>query len=216
VSEDVSHDLAFAVRVDDAFTDVPVAEELAVVLDTGAQPVAAPDHVGGRQADGTYRFLDLGPGTYLVSVTSPSKRGFTWDPTSSVTVPVANRADAVVVPMWPTPQASAPTGTIALRAVLDGAAPAQEIRIRAVLTPPPALPPPVRRARSDADGELLFVVAGATQIDDTTGLVPLHVDAPGHAVTAVDVVDGVASTTYAGADFFVPPRGQTRVRIHLS
>jgi hypothetical protein len=218
VIEEVRHSLAFAIRVDDAFTDRPVGEELDVSIDTGETPVAAPGG-GRRQADGTYRFIDLAPGPRQVAVASPSGVGFTWTATTSVAVPIADRRAAIVIPMFPTTSASAPTNVIAIRGVLVTAGAGQEVQINPVLNPPPTPPPPLpppRFTRCDADGEFLFVVAGGTQIDPPSGLVPLKVDVPGRGVTSVEVFEGLTATIYPTHTFFVPPGRELRVRIHLS
>lgn len=209
--EEVRHLLSFALRVDDAFVDVPIAEELRVSLDTGEAPLQAPDHHGPRQADGTYRFLDLAPGPRQLTIASPSGDGFTWTSTTPITIPIADPRQAVVVPMWPTPQARAPLGVIAIRGALATAPAGTEVQIDPVATPPPG-----KKTRSDADGEFLFVVAGWTEIDPTTGMVELAATVPAHTVTSVDVLDGSTVTTYPSPNFFVPPGRDTRVRIHVT
>jgi hypothetical protein len=211
-SEDVRHVLSFALRVDDAFADVPIAEELAVSLDTGEVPLNAPDHDGPRQADGTYRFIDLAPGPRQLTILSPSGDGFTWTATTPVAIPIADPRQAVVVSMWPTPQARTPLGVIAIRGVLVTAAAGTEVHIDPVATPPP----PGKKTRCDAAGEFVFVVAGWTEIDKPTGMVELTATVPAHTVTSVDVLDGTTVTTYASPTFFVPPGRDTRVRIHLT
>ena len=202
--------LAFAVRVDDAFLGVPVVEELSVSLDTGESPIKAPDHDGPRHADGTYRFLDLKAGPRQLTVHSPRGDAFTWTPTQAITVPVADPKQAVVVPMWPTPQAGTPPGVIALRGALVTAPAATEVHIEPVATPPLG-----KFTRCDDAGEFLFVIAGWTELDGATGMVELAASVPAHTITSVDVV-GDTTTTYPSATFFVPPGRETRVRIHLS
>jgi hypothetical protein len=209
--EHVRHRLSFALRVDDAFVDAPIAEELHVSLDTGELPLPAPDHDGPRQADGTYRFLDLTPGPRQLTITSPSGDRVTWTATTPITIPVADPRQAVVVSMWPTPQARAPLGVIAIRGALVAATAGTEVHIDPVATPPPG-----KKTRCDATGEFLFVVAGWTEIDPTNGMVELTAAVPAHTVTSIDVLDGSSVTTYASANFFVPPGRDTRVRIHLT
>jgi hypothetical protein len=209
--EDVRHLLSFALRVDDAFVDAPIAEELAVWLDTGEAPIKAPDHDGARQVDGTYRFIALAPGARLLTITSPSGDGFTWTATTPITIPIADPRQAVVVSMWPTPQARTPLGVIAIRGALVTAPAGTEVHIDPVATPSPG-----KKTRCDAAGEFLFVVAGWTEIDPTTGMVELAATVPARTVTSVDVLDGPTVTTYSSANFFVPPGRDTRVRIHLT
>ena len=209
--EDVRHRLSFALRVDDAFVDAPIAEELRVSLDTGEAPLKAPDHDGPRQADGTYRFLDLAPGPRQLTIASPSGDGFTWTATTPIAIPIADPRQAVVVSMWPTPQARTPLGVIAIRGALVTAPAGTEVHIDPVATPSPG-----KKTRTDAAGEFLFVVAGWTEIDPTSGLVELVASVPAHLVTSVDVLDGPTVTTYATPNFFVPPGRDTRVRIHVT
>ncbi len=216
----VGHSLAFAVRVDDAFTSSPVREELIVSLDTGERPVTAPGG-GTRQSDGTYRFIDLPtpPATRQLTVTSPSGSGFTWTAATTVSMPLPDRRQPIVVPMWPTARAAVAGNVIAIRGAVDVGGTAlsgQEVRIRPVLTPPPSPPPPIRRTRSDAGGAFLFVVASMTEVDELTGDVPLKVEVPGHAIAAIDVIRGSTITTFTTSTFEVPPGRETSVRFHLS
>jgi hypothetical protein len=208
VIEHINHSLAFTVRVDDAFADTPVAEQLEVIANDVATPVLSPDRGGTRQSDGTYRFLSLAPGTYQIKVTSP--RWFTWTPTTPVTLPLADRRQAVVIPLWPSTIASPPLGVIAIRGALVSAPAGQEVRIDPVATPPLG-----KRSRCDAAGEFLYVIPGWTELEPVTGLVDLSVVVTGRTVTSVDVHDGTTMTTYPGSTFSVPPGRETRARFHL-
>lgn len=206
--EIINHSIAFAVRVDDAFSDLPVADHLDVTANDHEKPVMAADRSGTRHSDGTYRFIDLEAGTYQVRVRAP--RGFTWTPATPVTVPVPDRTQPVVITLWPTPDADPPLGAIAIRGRLVTAAAGQEVNIEPVATP--ALG---RRTRCDADGEFLYVIAGWTELDPATGLVELDAVVTGRTVTSVDVLDGATTTTYSGSTFAVPPGRDTRARFNL-
>ncbi len=203
----VQHSLSFAVRVEDAFTDTPVLEELDISVSPLANPVANRDHSGARQSDGTYRFIDLEPDAYGVTIRSPN--GFTWDPATFVAVPVPDRRIPIRIKLFPSPSASPPLGTTAIRGKLVTAAD-QEVQIE-----PTATPALNTHTRSDATGEFLYVIAGWTKLDPLTQLLELAATVPGHTVTSVDVFDGVSTTNYSGSTFSVPPGRDTRARFHL-
>jgi hypothetical protein len=209
VIESVRHLLAFAVRVDDHFVGEPVAEELEVALSTLEAPVPSPLRRGARQSDGTYRFVGLAPGPRDIRVTSRRGERFTWDATTPVVVPLADPRQPIVIEAWPTPQAPAPLGVVAIRAVLEPPLAGQEVRIDPLDTPSPG-----KRTRTDTAGELLFVVAGWTTLA-AGGRVHLGAVVPGQTVTSVDVIEGGTATAFVGATFDVPPGRETRVRIHL-
>lgn len=208
--ESVRHRLSFAVRVDDHFTASPVTEELLVEVDSGEEAVRNPQRSGFRHSDGTYRFLSVRPGPRLVRVVSTSGAGFTWTPTTPVAVPLPDPGVPVVVEMWPSAQADAPLGVVAVRGVLVTAAAGQEVRIEPVDTP--ALG---KRTRCDARGEFLFPVPGWTEAVPSTGRVRLDVSVPARTVASVDVVEGTTTTHFVGSQFDVPPGAETRARINL-
>lgn len=203
----VQHSLSFAVRVEDAFTGNLILEELDISVSPLAKPVPNRERTGMRHSDGTYRFIDLEPDAY--EVTLRSAKGFTWTATTVVTVPLADRRTAVRIQLFPTPAADAPLGVIAIRGALVTAA-NHEVRIE-----PTATPALGTRTRSDASGEFLYVIAGWTALDPTTQLVALAATVPGRTVTSVDVSDGFTTTTYSGSTFSVPPGRDTRARFHL-
>lgn len=208
--EHVRHDLSLVVRVDDAFLDRPVVEELDVRLVTGELPVRAPDHDGPRQQDGTYRFIDL-PGAPLSSVDlqviSPRGNGFTH-PAVTPLILQLDPAAVQAVRFYPSPRAAAPAGVIAVRGVLVGGVPDQLVTIE-----PTATSQPARHTYTTDGGEFLFVVAGWTEIDPATSLVSLRITTP--SVTSVDVVLDGATTPTSGNTFAVPPGRETRVRFHI-
>lgn len=208
--EVVRHRLAFAVRVDDHFTATPVARELGVTLDTGELPVPA---LGGttRHGDGTYRFLDMTGGPRQLRIHDPLGHRFTWDPTTPVNVPVADRRTPLVVETWPSPAATLGPGLIGIRGRLVTAAAGQRVEIAPDLTTAP-----VRYTRCDANGEFLFVLAGWVGIDPVTGLVPVTITVPARTVVSVDLIEGGVVTNIPGASFAVRPGGETRARFNLT
>src|SRR5450432_1956412 len=100
----VGHPLSFAVMFVDYFLGHAVEEELAISVNGPVAPIRAQGG-GRRQADGTYRFVDLEPGPYTVTFDVPSGYYRALTPPLMVTVPLIDTElqRCVVQPLWPTP-----------------------------------------------------------------------------------------------------------------
>jgi hypothetical protein len=215
MSELVEHSLSFALRVDDHFTNNPVASELAVTLDTPDVPIGNQTRTGTRFPDGTYRFIGVPAGSRIVTVTASDGTAFTWTPSTPVILPLPDRRIPVVIELWPTPSASIAVGALVVRGKLVTAAAGQIVQIEAQAYPTsPAFPPRNKRTRSDANGEFAFVVAGSMGVRPDNK-VALACTVPGHTITSIDVVDGATTTTTAGSNLLVTPGRETRAIFHL-
>jgi hypothetical protein len=202
--------LAFALRVDEHFSRLPVTEELDLRLDTGEPSVYARNG-GHRHDDGTYRWANLTDGLRQISFRSPSGRYVRWDPAPlDVVVPIADPLHAVAIEMWPTPLAAAPAGVTAVRAKLIGTGVAGA-RVQIDGT---GVTPTGRFTFADADGELLYLLPGGPWPFTTTGALDLTITIPGRTVTSVEVRPG--PVLFAGAQFAVPPQRETRIRAHVT
>jgi hypothetical protein len=207
----ITHELAFAVRFEDHFSREPVAETLAVALDTGERPVAA--RAGGfRHDDGTYRWADLASGLRVVSFASSSGRWVRLDVDPiEVSVPIADPQTAVRVELWPTAIAAPSPGVPAIRGKLVGA---NVVGLRVEIDGTATTTPTGRWTRADGFGELLFPLPGGPWPTAADGTLDLTVVVPGRTVTSVDLLPG--PTTFVGDRLFIPPDRDSRVRIHVT
>jgi hypothetical protein len=205
-----SHRLAFALRVDEHFSGLPLEEIVDVRLDTG-EPAVGSRAGGPRHGDGTYRWANLPDGLHRVSLRSPSGRWVRWDTAPlDVVVPIPEPMTALRAEMWPTPLATAPPGMSALRAKLLGTGVAG-LRVEISGT---GAPPTGRWTLADAQGELLYLLPGGPWPMTTARLLDLTVAIPGRTVAGVDVIPGPVS--FAGAQFRIPPQREIRARIHVT
>jgi hypothetical protein len=206
-----THTLSLAVRVRDHFTGAPVPLALVVGLTgAGVTPVSGPAG-GRRQPDGTYRFVGVPDGDWPLTVADET--GAWRFPAALPTVhfPRLTPATPIEVDAWPTPAASLPPGLTVLRG-----------RVLHDVTSAPLVGVEVRvdqaagafghTARTDGDGEFVFVVAWSIPLD-TSRRVPLVVQVTGHTVDSVALRPAAASP---GAAFSTPPGEPTRlvVRAH--
>jgi hypothetical protein len=206
------HQLSVAVRLDDHFTGEPVKAELQVSLSTREAGVKAASG-SLRHADGTYRFLDLANGPRDVKVTVPDNTAFTWTPVTPITIPLADARVPVVIEVWPSPKARAPSGVLAVRGHLEAASVAsnQEVQMEVVS----GFPPRNKRTRIDSDREFLFLVMGPME-QTTDHKIQIDVTVPGRTIASIDITDGSGTTTFPGSTFDAPPGGEIRAVIKLS
>jgi hypothetical protein len=204
------HELAFALRVDDHFSRLPVGEELDVRVHTGEASVAT--RAGTlRHDDGTYRWANLGDGLRHVTVAARSGRWVRWDPAPvDLVVPIADRSKAIAVEMWPTPLAAPPAGIGAIRGKLLGAAVG---KLRVEINPSPPATAIGRFTLSDEQGEFLYLLPGGPWALTARGAMDLTITIPGRAVASVDV--HARPTPFIGPRFEIPTRLESRVRFHV-
>jgi hypothetical protein len=210
--EILRHQLSVAVRVDDHFTGEPVPAELGIALSTQENGVRATDG-SLRHSDGTYRFADVANGPRNITVTVPDNLGFTWTPVTAIAIPLADPRVPVVIELWPSPKARAPSGTLAIRGRLQAAivAAGQEVDMEVVS----GFPPRNKRTRIDGDREFLFLVMGPME-QTSDHKVQIDVTVPGRTITSIDITDGSGTNTFLGSTFDAPPGGEIRAVIKLS
>jgi hypothetical protein len=201
---------SFAVLPRDHFGGLPIPVALDVRLDPDHAPTAALAG-GSRHADGTYRWVDVPDGSYVVTVSDPGGRWRFDAPAATVVVPLADPADPVEVDGRPTPSADAPLGLTVLRARLRDAADAPLAGLALSAGPPGG--PFLRTATSEDDGELLFPVVEphAVQADGTVSL-ELEVEAGARPVVSVSI--GGAPAT-AGPVVSLTPGRTSRLLVEV-
>ncbi len=208
-----SHRLSFVLRPSDHFSGQPVPHLLQVGLrGFPKRPVIGPDG-SERQADGSYRFIDLENGDYEVYIRDTTGRWTTFGASLNLRLPISVPTRAVVQTVWPTPaQTSAPGETVLRSRIIDTATrqplPGRRIEIG------PAGGPWNRHSFSDADGELFFPLSEsvAPQADGTLRL-EVRVD---EGATTVNQVQANGSAPTAGALFTVQPGRETRLRLRVT
>ena len=209
--ETVRHLLGVAVRVDNHFSAVPVADELVVRVDTAA-PTTVRGGSAHRHADGTYRFLDIDDGAHHVAVRSPDDRWMTLDPDPIVVTPMAQPTRPLVIEAWPTPVQATPLGMTSIRGKLLGS-PASTIARRIEFDAGGA--DTQHRTQSSSAAEFLFLLPGNLRLD-ADGFVPLALRVQGGVVTGGEIVAGEQITPFIGSSFRVVPARETRVRFHVT
>ncbi len=201
--------LAFAIRVDDHFSQQPIGEPVDILLSTRERPVMSREG-SRRHADGTYRWANLADGLRHLTFRSPSGRWRRWDPAPlDVVVPVPDPGTALRIEMWPTTWATVPEGVAAIRAKLVGSAVAGlRVEIDGF-----GVPSSDRWTRADALGELIYLLPGARWPRTTTGALDLTATVPGRTVVSTQ---RAGDSAVLGARFSIRPQGQTRIRIHVT
>jgi hypothetical protein len=207
------HSLSFAVRFDDHFFGEPVPEELPVRLSPSQRrPVKGPSGKA-RQSDGTYRFVDVEPGSHRVLWLPPFEDAFrtwtSWGPPLEVSVPLADPAAVVVADLWPTPEAGVRAGTTAIRGKVVGPG-AAGLGVSLTRT---GSPPTDRTSRTDRFGEFLFPLPMRLE-PNAANLLPLTVRVAGRTVSRC--VAEPIGTEFPGADFTVRAGVVTRVKFFLA
>lgn len=216
----VSHRLSLLLRVVDHFTGSPPATVFPVRLSQDyVRPVRRADGAGRRQADGTYRFTNLSPGTSRLLWRDPFTRshdGWTrWNDDPEVSLPVADPAGALTLEVWPTAAATAPAGATGVRGKLTGPGALGRI-VRIALQGQPF----DRFTRSDDFGDFLFLPPGALP-PNAAGRVPLEIevrdpDGTMRAVTGGSFLPVSAGAPFAGATFTILPRSVPRILFQLA
>lgn len=205
----LQHRLGAALRFVDAFTGVPVAVPLRVLIPE--LPLVAVHHRG------IYRFLATGTpvpaGVFAVAVECASGEYALREPLS-VALPrpaVAHPAPAlssdylIETPLWPTRRLRPPAGETALvgRLASGGATPLAGLAVRlfAAGGPPPAVP----RAYADEAGEFLFRLPGLQQSSGVaTALLEIEVRSGAAIVAAAPLQVQVPLGVVSFREFEVP------------
>jgi hypothetical protein len=216
----IGHSVSLAVRFLDHFSKRPVPQELPVRLSGSyTRPARRPDGSGARQADGSYRFLGVPPGTRRILWRDPFQRSqagwIRWgaaDP--EVTLPLADPAQAVEHELWPTAAAEVAPGATGVRGKLRGPGVAG-LEVRIALQGQPFN----RVTRTDQAGEFLFLPPGALPLD-AFGRVPLTIEArtPGGLVRPIasgSFQPPAAGAPFALQDFTILPQTVARVTFQL-
>jgi len=193
ISEGWQHRLSFSIRFNNHFTGEPVVDALPVRLDHSfTRPVLSPQG-SYRQADGTYRFIDLAAGTHRVRWLPPLEESFrswvSWEGDPLVQVPVADPGALISRELWPHAAAPVAPGVSAVRGRLVGAD-NSDLRIR---ISHPAIPS-TRFTRSDDAGDFLFLLPE-----------PLETNAVGRLALDIEIDDG--ARTINGGNFFPADSG---------
>ena len=193
-ADQVRHLMSFAVSFVDHFGGEPVADELPVRLaGSFARPAPAPGGRGYRQADGSYRFVNVAPGPQRLLWREPFKRSeagwLRWyDPEPELVLPLANPAQPQRIELWPAPSADPAKGAVGVRGKLAGPN-AGALEVRLVLQGLPL----DRFTCTDAAGEFLFPLSGRLPLNNA-GRIPLEI--------AVQATDGTPRLLAGGA--FIP------------
>ena len=193
IREPWRHTLSFAVRFNNHFTGEPVTDELPVRLgDSFIRPVLAPSR-GYRQADGSYRFIDLTSGTHRVrwlpALASSFQGWISWHADPVVQVPTADPTQLIVHDLWPAATAAVPPGVTAVRGRLLGNN-VDGLRVR-IANPTFAS---TRFTRTDANGDFLFLLPA-----------PMETNNSGRLELDIEVADG--ARTVNGGEFVPPSSG---------
>lgn len=215
IADHWSHTLSFLVRFRDHFTGQIILEELPVrVVDPPLRPARAADGAY-RQADGTYRFLDLGPGTFELAwrpALTTAEQGWTdHGQTLAVTTPLAQPTGIIDFELWPTPDRSVPTSMTAIRGRLIGLSAARrQVRIGAA-----TVPQINHYTRTDSQGEFVFLLPGRWT-RNPSGRINLRVEVDGGGVAG-----GASEPTsdipgFVGAHFEAMPGRTTRINFRLT
>jgi len=216
----VTHFLSCVVRFNDHFTGAAVPDELPVRLDGSFQrPAASSGGSRRRQSDGTYRFVGAPGGAARILWRDPFTRdhlGWTrWEEDPEIVLPLAEPAAMLAFDLWPTADATAPSGATGVRGRLVGPdAAGQDVRIAMQGEPFD------RFTRSDEHGNFLFLPPGRLALD-ASGRVALTiaVSTPGggpRIVNGGNFLPGGAGPDFGAADFTIAPRTVPRVLFRLA
>lgn len=217
----VRHALSFAVRFVDHFGGAPVPDELPVRLaGSFARPAIAPGGRGYRQADGSYRFINVPAGRHRVMWRDPFARSqagwMRWTEIEpELELPLGNPAQIAEFELWPDPAAAAGVGTCGVRGKLSGAfAAGQQVRIALQGQPFD------RFTCCDAAGEFLFLLQGRLP-PSNTGLLPLRVavqeaDGTPRLVTGGGFIPPATGTAFGADTFAIKPGAIARIRFTLT
>jgi hypothetical protein len=208
------HTLAFAARFDDHFFGRAVPDALVVRVDGTGAPVATAGGVA-RQDDGTYRFIDLAPGSHVLEVFSPDERWVSFGGAITIDTPIASPGSPVVYELWPGPTAPTPLGATAVRGHLGGTdAGGLAIEILPVTATPPVFSGRPF-TRSNAAGEFLFLVTG-TLTPDSDGRVRVRARVANGTRTIANIVLPATGEVFLGSDFWIKPGADTRAQLNLT
>ena len=209
----VTHALGFALQFQDHFTGQPIEDTLRVSMASGRILPALTSDGRRRASDGTYRFVGLPVGSYAVEFSSPSGRYTSWDPPLAVSVPLANPQLPVKRDLWPTPMAPVPLGMTAIRGKILGST-FRGVTVRIAKTGTA----PVKFTRSDAWGELLFMLPDPIAPPQDESEIRLTVELDGGAlpVTGTDVITGGVRTHFPGPQFKLTPGRESRVKFQVA
>ena len=220
MAEGLSHRLSFAVRFVDHFSGEAAPDELPVRLDGSFQrPARRSDGAGYRQADGSYRFINVPDGEAHVLWREPFSRteaGWArWADDPVLQLPLVDPVEPVNVDLWPAAAAVAPASAVGVRGKLVGDD-AGSLRVRIAIQGHPF----DRYTLSDDAGEFLFLPPGRLA-PNAAGLIPLSIDvrdatdAP-RAVAGGAFLPETAGASFSGADFAIAPRSVARIRFQLA
>ena len=216
ISEGWQHALSCAIRFDNHFTGEPVDAELPVRLDESfTRPVAAPNG-RHRQADGSYRFIDLDAGSHRVRWLPALERTFrgwvSWEADLQVLLPVSDPAELITRDLWPAATAAVAPGVTAIRGRLTGANTAGwRVRIAN------ATFPSTHFTRSDEVGDFLYLLPGPIETN-TAGRIELDIEVAdgARAVVGGEFVPDGSGTPFGGGSFAVVPGRTSRVLFRIT
>lgn len=217
----VRHMLSFAVRFDNHFNGEPVPEELPVRLaGSFIRPAARPGGGGYRQADGTYRFVNLPSGRHRLLWRAPFSFGqagwMRWyDPVPEVTLPLVDPTQSLRFQLWPAAGATAPTGAAGVRGKLKGVDVAG-LEVRLVLQGQPF----AHFTCCDDAGEFLFLLGGRLPVN-AAGRVPLAMavrrsDGAPRILAGGSFLPGSAGSAFGADQFEILPGQVARILFNLS
>jgi hypothetical protein len=216
ISEGWQHSLSFTIRFNNHFTSEPVGDELPVRLDhTFTRPVVAPEG-GYRQADGSYRFINLEAGMHRVRWLPPLEESYrswvSWEDDPQIQVPNPDPAELITRDLWPEATAAIAPGTTAIRGRLIGTNNAS-LRIRISHSSFPS----TRFTFSDDVGEFLFPLYEPLQTN-AAGRLELNIEIADGArsVTGGEFVPAGSAASFVGASFEIVPGRSSRVLFRIS
>lgn len=220
-ADSVRHVMSFAVSFVDHFNGEPVPDELPVRLaGSFARPARAPGGRGYRQADGTYRFVNVAPGPQRLLWREPFNRGeagwMRWyDPEPELVLPLANPAQAERIELWPAPSAEPAKGAVGVRGKLAGPD-ASGLEVRLALQGQPF----DRFTCTDAAGEFLFPLGGRLPLDNA-GRVPLRIavqaaDGTPRLLAGGGFIPAATGSNFGADQFAILPGQLARIRFNLT
>ncbi len=206
--------LSFALLLLNHFTGQPIEEELSVASDVRVQPVLTSDK-RRRNADGTYRFIDLPAGNHAVTYVSSSGYYASFDAPLSVLTPIATPQTAIKRDLWPTPAAPIPTGMTAIRGSISGAT-FKNVKVEIAAQGQPF----DRFTYTDLSGNFVFLIAtrlNPIAANDPRTALSVQLNGGALSIQNIDVVLNGATAVFSGTSNFELKQGATsRVMLAVS
>lgn len=211
------HSLSFVLRFHDHFTGEAIEEEFPIRLEGSMlRPVQKNGGAGIRQADGTYRFINIPNGVHRVHWLppfEPSYRGWiSWEGIPEVTLPIANPETVIERDLWPTASGSVLPGLTAIRGKLRGAN-VTDLEVR-IDRPGGAQS---RFTRSDPFGDFLFVLPNPIAPDNQGRLnLQIRIQAGTRIVNGGQFLPADSGTAFVGANFQIRPGKSSRIIFNVT